>query len=186
MVCEVDFGWAGAVGPGESAGVGDFGLEEALAEQGVVGSAAEEQAVGVGAAALGPRRVVVDFGVIAGLGAVRAGTAAVAGVADDALVCRGDAFGTAEIQRPVGVILEYRQVVNGVGGHPDQVAHRKDRAASGLCGRWHRDGRVVDRVCGLVELVQCRGDDDGDRQPAVLTEFAGGDAGAQPELDGVV
>ena len=39
---------------------------------------------------------------------------------------------------------------------------------------------------GLVELAQCGGDDDGDRQSAVLTELARGDAGAQPEFDGVV
>ena len=54
VVGEFDFGWSGAVGPGESAGVGDFGLQKALAQQGVVGSAAEEQAVGVGIAALAP------------------------------------------------------------------------------------------------------------------------------------
>ena len=47
-------------------------------------------------------------------------------------------------------------------------------------------GRVVDRVGGLVEFGQRGGDDDGDRQPAVLTVFAGGDARSQTEFDGVV
>ena len=131
-------------------------------------------------------RVVVGFAVIAGLGAVRSGAAAVAGVADDALVGGGDAFGAAEIQRPVGVILEHRQVVNGVGGHPDQVAHRQGGTAAGARGWRHRNRCVVNRVCGLVELAQCGGDDDGDRQPAVLTELARGDAGAQPKFHRVV
>ena len=112
MVREVDLRRTGAVGPGEPSGVGDLGLQEALAEQGVVGSAAEEQAVGVGAAILGPGWVVVDFAVLAGLGAVRPRTAAVAGVADYSLIGSGDAFGAAEIQRPVGVVLEHRQIVN--------------------------------------------------------------------------
>ncbi|OBK74860.1 hypothetical protein A5651_08145 [Mycobacterium sp. 1274761.0] len=79
VVCVIDFGWAGAVGVGESAGVGDFGLEQSLGDEGVVGAAVEEQAVGVGAPAGGPGWVVVDLAVIAGFGAARSGAAAVAG-----------------------------------------------------------------------------------------------------------
>jgi len=47
----------------------------------VVGAAGEEQFVGVGRAVGCPVRAVVDLAVVAGLEAVRAGAAAVAGVA---------------------------------------------------------------------------------------------------------
>ena len=54
--------------------------------EGVVGSAGEEQAVGVGLAARSPGGVVVHFAVVAGFGAAGSCAAAIAGVADDALV----------------------------------------------------------------------------------------------------
>jgi hypothetical protein len=53
VVGVVDFGWLGAVGPGQAAGVGDGGLVVAVGDQAVVGGAGEEQAVGVGGPARG-------------------------------------------------------------------------------------------------------------------------------------
>jgi hypothetical protein len=50
VVGVVDLGWCGAVGPGQSAGVGDAGLVVTLGDECVVGAAGEEQAVGVGLA----------------------------------------------------------------------------------------------------------------------------------------
>ena len=84
----VDFGWfvprkrelPPAVGPGQAAGVGDGGVLVALGDQAVIGRAGEEQLVGVGGAAGGPVRAVVDLIVVAGFWTVRACAAAVAGV----------------------------------------------------------------------------------------------------------
>src|SRR6185312_14463864 len=118
-------GGPGAAGPSESAGVGDLGLNQALALQRVVRSAAEEQTIRVGVSTGSPRRVVVNFAMIARLKTIGARSSAVAGAADDALVGRRDAFGAAEVQGPVGVILEHGQVMNRVGGHANQVAHRQ-------------------------------------------------------------
>ena len=115
MVGVVDFGGSGAVGPGESAGVGDCGVPSAVGDLGVVGSAGEVQHVGVGGAAGGPVQGVVDLAVVAGLKAIWARAAAVAGVADDALVGGGDPFLAAQIDRAVAVVVEHRQVVDGVG-----------------------------------------------------------------------
>jgi hypothetical protein len=66
VVGVVDFGWLGAVGPGEAAGVGDGGVVVAVADRFVIGSAGEEQGVGVGGAAGGPVGAVVDLAVVAG------------------------------------------------------------------------------------------------------------------------
>ena len=65
VVGVVDFGWFVPVGPGQAAGVGDGGLVVAVGDQAVVGGAGEEQGVGVGGAAGGPVRAVVDLAVIA-------------------------------------------------------------------------------------------------------------------------
>jgi hypothetical protein len=72
VVGEVDFGWSG---PSDQASlpVSMIGVQDAFGAQGVVGSAAEEQAVGVGAAVGVPRRVVVYLAVISGLGAATTG-----------------------------------------------------------------------------------------------------------------
>ena len=80
MVGVVDFGWSCAVGPGQAAGVGDGGLVVTVSGEAVVGRAGEEQGIGVGGAAGGPVRAVVDLAVVAGLNAIRTRAAAVAGV----------------------------------------------------------------------------------------------------------
>ena len=56
VVGVVDLGWAVAVGPAESAVVGDDGVPVAAAGAAVVAAAGEEQFVGVGAAAVRPVR----------------------------------------------------------------------------------------------------------------------------------
>jgi hypothetical protein len=65
VVGVVDFGWSCAVGQGRAAGVGDGGLLVAVGDQAVIGGAGEEQGVGVGGAAAGPVRAVVDLAVVA-------------------------------------------------------------------------------------------------------------------------
>jgi hypothetical protein len=112
VVGVVDFGWfvprkrevPPAVGPGQAAGVGDGGLVVTVSGEAVVGRAGEEQGVGVGGAAGGPVRAVVDLAVVAGLNAIRTRAAAVAGVADDALVGGGDAVLAAQIEGSFAVI----------------------------------------------------------------------------------
>jgi hypothetical protein len=97
-------------------------LVVAVAGAFVIGPAGEEQGVGVGGAAGGPVRAVVDLAVIARCRAVGAGAAAVAGVADDALVGGGDAGLASQVEGPVAVVVEHRQVVDAVGSHPDHIA----------------------------------------------------------------
>lgn len=121
----VDLGLVGAVGaPGQATGVGDSGFYAALGEKFVVGSAGEEQGVGIGAAADCPVRAVVDFALLARCEAGGSAAAAVAGVADDALVGGGDPGLAAQVERAGGVVVEHSQVMHGAGSHPDQVAHR--------------------------------------------------------------
>jgi hypothetical protein len=79
VVGVVDVGWCGAVGPGQAAVVGEAGVVVAVGDAFVVGAAGEEQFVGVAGAVGCPVRAVVDLAVVAGLEAVRAGAAAVAG-----------------------------------------------------------------------------------------------------------
>jgi hypothetical protein len=131
VVGVVDVGWCGAVGPGQASGVGDGGLPVALADGGVVGWTGEEQQVGVGGAAGGPVGAVVDLAVIARRQAVGSGAAAVAGITDDALVGGGDALLAAQVDGSIAVVVEHRQVVNTVGGHPDQIAHRQRGVPAG-------------------------------------------------------
>ena len=64
VVGVVDFGWCGAVGPGQPAG--DGGLVVAVGDVFVVGGAGEEQLVGIGGAVRCPVRAVVHFAVISG------------------------------------------------------------------------------------------------------------------------
>jgi hypothetical protein len=105
--------------------------------------AGEEQGVGVGGAAGGPVRAVVDLIVVAGFWTVRACAAAVAGVADDALIGGGDAVLAAQVEGSFVVVVEHRQVVDAVGAHPDHVTHRQRGVSAGVRRRRHRDIRLV-------------------------------------------
>src|SRR5215218_6280160 len=98
MMRMVDLRGSGAVGPRQPSAVGDRCAPPPIADVGVVGSAAEEQHVGVGGPTVGPVRAVVYLGMIARGNAIGAGAAAVARIADDALVGGGDAFLPAQIQ----------------------------------------------------------------------------------------
>src|SRR5690606_32807446 len=77
---------------GSEQNLGHFngGLPAAFGQAAVVGAAGEEQVVGVGETAVLPGGLVVGFGVVAGLTAAGCGAAAVAGVADEALIGGGD------------------------------------------------------------------------------------------------
>ena len=101
MVDVVDFRRFSAVTPREATLVRDDGLAVAVGRELVVGSAGEEQLVGVGGTLGCPVRAVVDLGVIPGLQTVRPGAAAVARVADDALIGCRDARLTAQIEAVV-------------------------------------------------------------------------------------
>jgi hypothetical protein len=85
-------------------------------------------------------------------------------VQHDPLIGRRQPFRLAQVQRSAGVV-EDRQIVVGVGGQADHVAHRDQGAPGG------------DGVPGPgFEFGQGGGHDDGDRQPAV------GAQGGIPEL----
>jgi hypothetical protein len=79
MANPVGVRWSCAVVPGQAAAF-DLCSSSALADQAVVGTAGEEQVVGVGGPSIAPFRGVVNLTVIAGLHAVGVGAAAVAGV----------------------------------------------------------------------------------------------------------
>ena len=81
MMNVVDFGRTGAVGPSESARLGELGGQFAAACHGVVCAAREEQLVGVGAAAASPVRCMVHLAAIPRFEAIGTGAATVAGVA---------------------------------------------------------------------------------------------------------
>jgi len=72
------------------------------------------------------------------------------------------------IQRECFAVVEDRQVVMRVAAQADHVAHRHDGAATGQTP----PGRGF-------ELGQGGGDDDGGRQPVVLTQLPGGQQRAQ-------
>ena len=80
----------------------------------MVAGAGEGEVVDVGEAAVGPFVDVVDFGEVAGHVATGRGAATVLGVQHDSLVRGGDPFGTAEVERAFGVLVEHAQVVPGV------------------------------------------------------------------------
>src|SRR3984885_6473678 len=124
MVDAVDPRRAGAVAP-RKASAFELCSSPALADQAVVRSAREKEVVGVGWATVRPLPGMVHLAVIAGLRAVRVRATTIAGVADQPLISGCDAPGAAEIQRALSVIVENGQVGDRVGGHPDQVAHRK-------------------------------------------------------------
>jgi hypothetical protein len=97
---------------------------------------------------------VVDLAVIAGCQAGGAGAAAVARVADDALIGGGDAGLAAQVQGAFAVVVEHRQVVDtAVGGHPDHITHRQRGVTAGTRRAGHRDVGVGDGVGGLVADV---------------------------------
>jgi len=85
----------------------------------VVPTAGKGDFVDVGLPVAGPSRGVVDLRPVAGDGAAGFGAPTVAGVQHDPLGCRGEAFRPTQVERFVGVFVEHREVVVGVGGHPD-------------------------------------------------------------------
>ncbi|OHT70571.1 hypothetical protein BKG77_21615 [Mycobacteroides chelonae] len=93
-----------------------------MVEESVMGSAGEGEVVDVSETAVGPFVDVVDLAQVTGDYAAGVGAAAVFGVQHDPLLGRGDPFRTAQIQRSA-LVIENRQVVVGMGGHADQVAH---------------------------------------------------------------
>jgi hypothetical protein len=129
---------------------------------------------------------VVHFAVIARCLTARPGAAAVAGVAEDALIGAGDAGLPAEIDRALGVILEHRQVVDGVGAHPDHITHRQCAVPAGARRGGHRNVGVGGGVGGLVEFGQRGAHDHGDRMAAMGPQCARSDAGLEAEFDAVV
>ena len=92
----------------------------------------------------------------------------------------------AQVDGSFAVVVEHRQVVDAVDGHPDQIAHRQRGVAAGARRRRHRDIGVGDGVGGLVEFGQRGAHDHADRVPAMGPHSTGGDAGLQAELDAVV
>jgi hypothetical protein len=84
------------------------------------------------------------------------------------------------------VVIEHRQVVDPVGGHPDQIAHRQRAVPTGARRCRHRNRRVIDRVGGLVELGQRGARDHRHRMPPMRPQPTGGDAGLQTEFEAVV
>ncbi len=152
----------------------------------MVGPAGEVELIGVGASPGRPVRGVVDLAVVAAGGAVRTRAAAVPGVTDQPLVGGGDALLATQVERALGVVVEDRQVVQRLGGQPDQVAHRQSGARPGAGVGGHADRRVVGRLRGGGQLADGGGDDDRHRVAAVGAELAGGDRGFQGQLHRVV
>src|ERR1700722_11299502 len=126
----VDLGWAAAVRPAEPAFFGDDGARFAAADHPVILAAKEGGLVRVGAAAASPLAWVMDLAVIPGLEAIGPRAATVAGVADQPLIGGGDALLSTQVQWSLRVVVEHRQVVNALGGHGDQVAHRQPGTAA--------------------------------------------------------
>ena len=85
VVNPVDFQRSCAVAPCEAAAF-ELCSSSALADQAVVGRAGEEQVDGIGGPSVAPFSGVMDLTVKPGFHAVGMGAAAVAGVADEALV----------------------------------------------------------------------------------------------------
>ena len=94
-----------------------------MVEQFVVAGAGEGEFVDVSGAAGGPFLDVVHLAQVARRGAAGCGAATVLGVQHDPLIGRRDPLGPPEVERAVGVLVEDRQVVGGVGGHADQIPH---------------------------------------------------------------
>src|ERR1700683_4055489 len=105
------------------ASVFEFYCPPAFINQFMVRLTSQRQPVDVRLAAAGPVVVVMNFGPVSGYIAARCGAAAILRVEDQSLVRRGYSTGPAQIQRPVFVLVEYRQVVERAASHPDEVAH---------------------------------------------------------------
>ena len=108
----------------------------------VVGWAGQDFFVDVGVAVVfDPALGVVDLGAVGGDGAAGFGAAAVSCVEDDAVCGWGEAFGASAVEDLVGVAVEDGEVVVGVGGHADEVAHGDEGAAGGDGGLGGRRAR---------------------------------------------
>ena len=102
----------------------------------------------------------MDLAAVGGHGAPGFGAAPVTRDEHDPLRRRGDAARAEQIQSRTGGLVEHRQVVVGVGGHPDHIADRYHRAAA------------ADAHPGAaLQILQRGADDDRGRQPVVLTEL---------------
>jgi len=110
--------------------VGELHCPPAFINQFMVRLTGQRQPVDVRLAAAGPVVVVMNFGPVSGYIAAWGGAAAILRVEDQSLVRRGYSTGPAQIQRPVFVLVEYRQVVVRVAGHPDDIFHRQQRPAA--------------------------------------------------------
>jgi hypothetical protein len=97
----------------------------------VVGCAGQGELVDVGAPGGRPRLDVMDFAPVAGHIAAGAGAATILGVQDYSLPGGGESFGV--LKRDRFAFVKDRQVMVGVAGQPDHLAHRQERAAAGEC-----------------------------------------------------
>lgn len=95
----------------------------------MMATAAECQVIDVGVAALGVRRDMMDFTVIAGHVATRCAAATVLGVQHNSLRRGGQALGVVERQGLASI--EYREVVVCVAGQPDHIRYGQDRTPAG-------------------------------------------------------
>src|ERR1700744_4614289 len=105
------------------ASVFEFYCPPAFINQFMVRLTSQCQPVDVRSAAAGPVVVVMNFRPVSGYIAARGGAAAILREEDQSLVRRGYSTRSAQIQRPVFVLVEYRQVVVRPASHPDEVAH---------------------------------------------------------------
>ena len=94
---------------------------------------------------------------------------------DHALIRGGDAAGAAQIQRAALVLVEHSQVVVGVAGHADHVAHRQQCPAAG-----HRSPGC------RGQLLQGGRHDDRHRQSVVHAEFWVAQLAANQSIECVV
>src|SRR6202012_434896 len=138
----------------------DFDCPPTLIDHRVVGFTRQRQAVDIRPAAAGPVVHVMNLGPVCGDIAARSGTATILRVQDKSLVCRSYSTGPAQVQWPILMLVEYCKVMVCATGHPDEVAHRENRSATG-------DGLAG----GRAEFLQRGRHDDGDRQSVVPPEF---------------
>ena len=100
-------------------------------------------------------------------------TSTVLGVQHYSLTGRGQALGV--VVRDRFAFVEDAQVVMRVGGQPDHVGHRQQGSPAG------------DSPTGLgLQFAQGGGDDDGGRQPVVLTYATAGQQGTPGGVECIV
>src|SRR5918997_3233642 len=93
----------------------------------VVGPTREAELIDVGLSVVGPvASRVMDLAAVGGPGAARLGAASVAGDEHDSLGRGGHAAGAEKVQRRSGGLVEHRQPMGGVCGHPDDVCDGND------------------------------------------------------------